>query len=615
MKTKLQNRGRGFAPVRTEADAIAKINAKKGLPQEEADAILAGGFRGSDSAVPPEQPEVDAGEPPAPTPAPIGVDKDGNKTITLKADELKTFVDAAAQKAAQEMTAGQQAQINRILEDSQRAIAAAKDQAAQAQKEADVKAAELHRLNQVFDNLGYPTPTQSNDRTYVPSPFGSIGVMTRSDRPIGAAADFVTMLESNVYTPKADVWSPNEGASYHQKDTREIQRWLRDGNNWKHAMKDMEIWAKGLGLLRGNDATSGSTSSSTIPSAFLDFLSITMRMTHSPRYVFWQFATEQLELGRVPGNNILVPRFAWLDEPTSEADFILDTASSSTVIPADNQALSMTTVAVELKGYGLGKGSSAANRPVSIPEFINAYSMVNLMQALESRLMHNYYGFEDLLIRGKYSSTTNRYYNDNGAATATVTDIATAGDDGTMTEEFLNSVHANLSAANVPTYANGKRVLVTNPFATASLKNSLGDKIQAPSEAQIQEVTNIMNAGTLGDGIQRVQGYYGDYCGFMCFESTAFGVGAAGTEGVNTVAMGGSLGNGTFRSSYVFGPGAVGRGIGMPVEIRMDDSGQFGTKMRFIWRSIEGFGALDVDNAVSGQQDRVWELRTLDLPV
>lgn len=604
-------RGRGFAPVRTEADAIAKINAQKGLPQEEADAILTGGFRGSDSAVPPEQPEVD--EAPA-TPAPVnGLDKDGKRTITLTEDELKPYVNAEAQRIVDAAIAGQQAELNKVITDAQSAIQAANAQADAAKQEADRVKAELDRTNRIFSNLGHPAPTQGGgDRAYVPGV--SFGIV-RADKPLGAAQDFVTMLESNVYTPKVDVYSPNEGTSYHQKDTRQIQRWLREGNNFRHAMKDMENWAKGLGLLRGNDATSGSTGSGSIPAAFLDFLSIAMRMTHSPRYVFWQFATEQLELGRVPGNNILVPRFAWLDEPTSEDDFILDTASASTVIPADNQALSMTTVPVELKGYGLGKGSSTANRPVSIPELINAYSMVNLMQAVESRLMHNYYGFEDLLIRGKYRSTTNLYYNNNGVPTSTATDIDASGDDGTMTEEFLNGVNARLSTANVPTYANGKRVLVTSPLATSSLKNSLGDKAQAPSEAQIQEVTNIMNAGILGDGIQRVQGYYGDYCGFMCYESTAFGGGVPGTEGVNTVAMGGALGNGTFRSSYAFGPGAVGRGIGMPAEIRMDDSGQFGTKMRFIWRSIEGFGALDVDNAQAGQQDRVWELRTLDVPV
>jgi hypothetical protein len=184
-----------------------------------------------------------------------------------------------------------------------------------------------------------------------------------------------------------------------------------------------------------------------------------------------------------------------------------------------------------------------------------------------------------------------------------------------MTEDFLNGMSGEMTRRSIPTYENGKRVAVLNFKATQQLKNSLGDKLQAPSEAQIQEITNILNAGSLGDGIGRVTGYLGEYCNFMCFEGSSFATGAAGTEGVRTVTLGGSLGTGTGRSSYLFGPGAVGRGIGMPMEIRMDDSGQFGTKMRFIWRSIEGFGALDVQSSGTNQQDRVVEVRTLDLSV
>lgn len=612
MKTKQPmnrpQRPKGFGPAATEKDAILALNARKGLI--DADSLPMGGLVGFDSAIPPEQPEIEPKDS-----AVKGVDFDGDETLTVKKDELQTLVQAQAKVVADQLTANQQEQLNKVVADSKAAIDAAREQARIAQQEADRLAAENRRVQAIFENLGHANPLASTDRTYVPVAPGFNRL--RSDKPIGAAADFISMLESDAYTPKRRVYDASNGEEVLQKDTRKIEEWLRDGKNFKHCMQDMEAWAKGMGLLRGNDATAGQTvggSGGPVQNAFLDYLSIMMRMTHSPRYVFWQFTINQLELGRVPGNNILVPRFAWLDEPSAEADFILDTASISQVITADNQAISMTTVPVELKGYGIGKGTKVENRPVAIPEFVTAYSMVNLMQAVDTRLMHHYYGFEDMMIRNLFAlaPASSTYYNNDSIPDIDPTAVGT-GDDGTLTEDFLNNVHAQMSAANIPVYENGMRVLITPPQATAQLKNSLGDKVEAPSEAALQEITNVLNAGTLGDGIQRVTGYYGNYCGFMCFESTAWGAGASGTAGVQTETMGGATSRVT-RTSFAFGPGAVGRGIGMPVEIRMDDSGQFGTKQRFIWRSIEGFGALDVTGA-NNQQNRVFELRTIDAPI
>lgn len=541
--------------------------------------------------------------------------------LQVSQSELQKLIDQAANKRALELNQSLQAQQEALQAEADKQAQQNADQLAKLQDEVAKSQAEAARLKAVFDATGNSIPAGEEQQRRGDGRYSfavNTLILPSSMEPQGAAKDFMDILGNKQYTPRVVAYDSADGEEYQQIDTTYLDRWLRDPHNRKHAIADMERLFKAHGLLRGADMgrdnpgpTLGVNGS--IKEAFLPFLSGLMRTSHVARYVWWQFATTRLELGRVAGNNILVPRFQWLAEPEDPNDYRLDTAESAASISRDSQGMEMLTTAIELFGYGLGKGNRVSNRPIAIPEFIMASSMVDLLQALEQRLGQNYNGFEDLSIRRVYQQTldnpNNVYFNNGGSLTNTPGDVA-VGEDGTMTEDVLNSLFGEMTRRQIPTYDNGTRVGVLNTFATTQVKNSLGDKLRAQSEAEIQEVTNILNAGNLGDGIIRPSGYIGTYCNFMLFESGTIATGMAGTEGVYDTAFG--AGNRTARDNFFFGPGVCGKGESLPMEVRGDDAGTFGTKMRFIWRSIEGWGSLDCTSTNQGQQDRCLVLRTAD---
>jgi hypothetical protein len=113
-----------------------------------------------------------------------------------------------------------------------------------------------------------------------------------------------------------------------------------------------------------------------------------------------------------------------------------------------------------------------------------------------------------------------------------------------------------------------------------------------------------------------ISGYIGTVGQFDCFQTNAFGVGVAGTEGVrNETIWTGSVLN---RSSYAFGDMAVARAVGMEMQIFQSEITDSGRLQSYGWRSHETTGDLDVDPSNGGssnQQLRVIDVRTLDVAV
>ena len=547
--------------------------------------------------------------------------QDTSGAVTLTADELRVLVARQADEVARNLNQSLVDQMQALQQDFDTQMTAARHQQERLQTEAQKAADEATRLKGIFTATGTAIPVGDAQSVNRSQRYGfnvNTMLLPSSAEPQGAAKDFYDIFQNPQYTPRQSVFDSTDGSEYEQIDTTYLDRYIRTHKD--QVMSDMERLFKAHGYLRGSnrDATQGSTLgvSGSIQNAFLPFLSAIMRMSHVPRYIWWQFVTTQLELGRVPGNNILVPRFQWLDDPTDPNDFIVDNVSSSATFSQESQALSMLTTPIELFGYALGKGTKVTTRPIAIPEFISASSLVDLVTPLNSRLGQNYNALEDLIIRQLFEQTLNNpnniYYNNAGTLSQTSASM-NAGSDGTATEEAFNALFAEMTRRQIPLFPNGTRVGVLNGFSTAQFKNSLGGKLRATSEAEIQEVTSILNAGTLGDGLVKPSGYLGNYDNFMLFESGTISIGATGTEGVQNTTFG--VGTNLTRDNYFFGPGVVGKGVSMPMEIRMDESNTFGTKMRFIWRSIEGWGTLDCTSTNPSQQDRVLVLRTTDRPM
>jgi hypothetical protein len=541
---------------------------------------------------------TDSTEAPAPneTPAPVAVG------ITL--DQIQATITAAlASQTATHQAAldAQKAEWQVQLDAATAATAAAQTTAAAAEqaRQALVSTFGLDRMT------GNPNPVGNGA-------IGAPGLTTtmNGDRPIGAVADMIGMMEK---APKL-VKSAKNGDRFASFDTRELDRFVR--GNRSQVIKDLEAWGKANGLFQGNNvvSTDAAVTRSDLPGGFLESLSSVMRMNNRPNFIFHQFTDVAVNFTKGRGDTINIPRAAYFAPVTDPVDYQLSGSGTYVATNATNRTIQTGIVQCTIQEYGMGK--TAATAPIGIPEFVAAYSMLNLLSILDRNLGYNYYQFEDLIIRKLWEPTARVVYNDNGNVTTTLTDLA-VGDNGTMTDEFLNNLYAYMRSIYIPTYMDGCYGLALNSLAAAQYKNSL-DKYAPATDAEIQNVTNMLNLSSGGE-MDKATGYLGRWNNFHLFETNAFGVGAAGTEGAQNETIAGSPR--LTRTSYAFGANTIGRGIGSPMTIRRDVVDDFGRIGRYAWFSEEGFVAVDVDpvgyNDVSTvpQQLRVIEIHTTAVPL
>jgi len=477
----------------------------------------------------------------------------------------------------------------------------------------DAKIAEK-RMAEVFKLHGNPNPV-----VQAKTPALNVLTSTTSDRMVGAFAEFEAIKQKSVAVLKRS----SLGNAYMMNDFREADKFAAE--NRDSLIKDLEAFAKKNGLLQGLNPSpeivkQASTQASDISGAFLDSLSSIIRTTHRARFVFWQFAQTEFNYLKGEGSNVLVPRVAYSAASSNPADWELSGSGSFVTLDNTLQQISSGTVPITLKEYGLGKPSTV-NQPVSLPSFVLAYSMLDLMNLLERNLGQSYAYFEDLKIRSLYAGTSVKLYNNNSNVATAGSSVAvstTANPSGVLSKEFLIQLYAYMLGRQVESFADGCYALVLHPTAAAQFLNSLAGLYRIASKDEIEGMTSILNPGVVQPvNGSRVPGYIGTYYNFHIFQSNAFSVGIAGTEGVQTETIG-ATSNVLTRTSYAFGNAAVGRGVGTPFEIRKNEVTNYNRINSFIWRSEEGFAALDVDptgysdSSTVPQQLRVFQIRTTD---
>ena len=444
----------------------------------------------------------------------------------------------------------------------------------------------------------------------------------------GLAREFIDLFSSSRAKPTE---VRHEGMLAVQRDHNVFAKFMHDHfreekavrglRDWKHAplVKELENYFKsseGGGFLSGRAAGATIGSSGSIGAIFLDVLSSLMRETHNSNNIWWQFAQTVYDSTSAPNKSVLIPRANNLAAPTDVNDFLISTTDTYTSLnysrgtSADSQSIEITTVPLTIAQWGLGLSTGVGNRPVFIPEFMEVTSLVDLMMVLDRILMQHYFKFEDLMVRKEYFKTTKVYYNDKTEVTSTPADVA-AGDDGTLTENFLSSVYSQLYADQWPTLPNNCYILTVPPKSLDNLKKSLKDLYAPVTEDQRQNISNVLHAAS-GIEIGQSSGYVGQYCGFEIFSGNTWGVGAPGGSDptVNTTTFG--AGATVTEDCFVFSYGAVGRGIALPMEIRNSGTVPFNMGESFIWLSREQTGVIDLDAALASpanQQTRCAKLR------
>lgn len=573
-----------------ESDAIKKLNDRKlerigaisGNDSVSTETSAVTGIMGSDAAET-GQPEAEAS---AASEAP--------KTATLTADELQALL--------RDAVAPVQATVSQLQSD----LSSTQQQLTTAQAELTTTRQDRDRLQGVFSVMGNQHPGNADKSGF---PMVNTVTSTRSDKASGAAAEFLNGYDKSPRFEHTD----SDGIVRQIRDGRELTRFVRE--NRDSLRRDMESWARDNGLLRGgNKALSGSdaTTKANIPDGFLAYLSSVVRLTHIPSFIFEQFVNIKFEFAKGQGDTIRMPRFAYQTVASTPNDRLLSGSGTYAAITTTNQSLTQGAVACTIQEWGLGLNAGSA--PIAIPQFVSAYSLLDLEQALQRNLGFDHASWMDLSIRSLWNPTSRIVYNDRSSVTTSTADLA-AGDDGTMTEGFLDELYSYMRSLQIPTYADGCYGLATHSKGRAQLRKSLGNRFQFPSENSINEVLNIFNSATGGER-DRVSGYVGKISNFHVYETNAFSMGAAATEGVQNETIAGSAR--LTRTSYAFGADSIGYGVGTEMEIRRDEKTDFGRIDRYIWREESGFVAIDVDptgyndSSAVPQQLRVVDIRTLD---
>ncbi len=523
-------------------------------------------------------------------------DKEQSSTITKSQfDQLTAAIQVGADAAAKLKVVEQE------LADAKAALAA-KDAAVDEEKEvikadADKKGEELDFVQQLFTQLGHPNPVDTRQN------FSAMATNAKMDAPT-ALREFESMYKDST----RKYWSnPNTGDQFEHVESSKLDRFIR---KHREEIRDgMEALAKQSGLLRGKDAPTAKTD---IPPAYLTYLSSIMRMTHSPKFIFWQFADTRIEMGKGMGDTVLIPRVNYANTGTTTADWQL---TPGTPLVATSQAVSMTSVSATLNEYGIGKNGTI--EPIAIPEFILANSQMELETIVQRNLGYNYNQYEEIAARSLWFANTKTLYNNGGTPVTTAAGvIATATTakyrGGVVNYQFLINLYAYMSGQQIPAYNNGCYGLVLHEFALAQLKSSLADRNQYLDAGDMADITNIFKASTMSDQI-RVQNYQGTIGNFMIFSTNNISMGVAGTVGAQTETLGGVAQ--TTRTSFAFGANTIGRGTGMGATIRRQVEDDFGRMNRWAWIAHEGWAQLDVDNAFAGQQTRVFKINTSDLEV
>lgn len=570
--------------VKSESDAIAAINKAKA----KSVATESVGNATNTGATPTESSKPET--PQEPTPG----------TIALTQDQLSVVVQNAIASALKPY--------EEKLAEAQRAVDTVRQQAEQdkAATEAELNRTKTERdkLADVFKLMGNPNPVQ----------MPSVNTITRvnSDTPQGTVAEF---LQTRDRAPRVQKMTAS-GAVYVSYDSAQLNHYVKQHK--QQLVRDLESWGKAQGLLqgRGRISTDAITTIGNIPGGFLDVLSAIMRSNNRPGFIFWQFPVTRINFDKGLGDNVQIPRAAFLPAIANPDARKLSGGGTFVTINSNNQNIQTGVVNAEIEEWGLGRDSTSP--PVGIPAFVQAYSMIDLMAILDRNLWYDYYSWEDVKIRSLWTPTSRVVYNKNGAVVETATALL-AGDDGTLTEAFMNALYGYMRSAQIPTYMDGCYGLAVNSLSVTQFKNDLGEKFAPASDANLRDLTNILNPVQIGsDEVDKVTGYVGKYCNFHIFDSNSFGCGASGTEGVHTETLGGT--SVTTRSSYAFGADTIGRGIGTEVEIRKDTNDDFQRLNRFIWRAEEGYCQLDVcpdpaDTTPVPQQLRVIEVRVSDRKV
>ncbi len=467
-----------------------------------------------------------------------------------------------------------------------------------------------------FEDLFKLTGAAQPNKSALIMPNVNLHIASNHDKIDGILNDVFSHIDQQPKVRKIT----RQGAIVLDYDKSSLDRLVK--KHYREILEGLGDYGKRRGWFAGSQSiivpsSEAATTVTDLPGGFLDVLSALIRMTHRPGFIFHQFPLMAFDFAAKMGTTIQVGRFNYLVSSNTLSDYNLSGGGTFASIRSDSDPLQSSVVSISVEEWGRGKTGAVTDiRPISIPSFVEFYSAYDLVAQLNMKLGFDYARFEDRKIRSYWDGTSVVVYNKSDGLATLPASLNAAGQGGTFTRKFMIALYSYAHANLFEPLEDGCYILALNPTAVRQFKIDLDSNWEAPTEKDLMALANILNPSYISpEDTGRVSGYLGKWEGFHVFESNAFGVGVAGSDGVQNETLGGALGAKLTRTSYLAGAGTVGRGVSMPMEIRQDSVTNFDRESRMTWISWEGFAALDVDPvgyANTSQQLRVMEIHTLD---
>lgn len=267
------------------------------------------------------------------------------------------------------------------------------------------------------------------------------------------------------------------------------------------------------------------------------------------------------ELGNGPGHTVRMnrPKFANTTYTQVSREIAMGTSISTTPINVESEQVSMT-----LKRFGGPYNQIAGNvAPLGVDRFDAKLSVHSLASLVGTHLNRDFDRTIEGFIATLLGLAANTVYPSGYGANA---DFSDSGADGPMSYKLINRTETQMDILNLPTFADGYRVLVVDPLGIEQLKDD-------PQFARYSERFVPQNP-------LLTPAYYKSVGRTHLFKSTT----------LPTVSNGGA---GTIYQCHAFVPGVIGSSLGQMPETRTSTQDNYGEWALVIWLMYAAFQNLD----------------------
>lgn len=267
------------------------------------------------------------------------------------------------------------------------------------------------------------------------------------------------------------------------------------------------------------------------------------------------------ELGKGPGHTIRMNRPAFVNTTYTQDSRKVPSGSS---ISTTGISVASEQVSISLSRFaGPYSSTQSAVAPYAIERFDSSVSVHSMAQIHGTNLKRDYDRFKDSILVALLDLAETVMRPKNYSAD---TDFVTA-DAAPMDWNMIARTEASMDDANIPTFGDGRRVMVLRPAQI----QQLSDDTQFARYAEKHPVINpVLNPG-----------YYKTAGGFHIFKSTTLTQDTSTVSGV------------TINRGHAFGPNVLGAGVGRLPEVAYAAEDNYGETAKVIWLEYSGHTLLD----------------------